>query len=548
MSDEKPYTSLKSFLSKPNIEYDDLEVFLSSGIYQSFELRANEELSGRLYVKTPEEKQPSWTSFINTGITTDLDLSNKSNSAVLLIEASDRVVAYTFGYGRFMLNQECFLPDFGIKTALNTLRYDSLKSVDIFTVDRSAVQKRTQVVRSSSVDAFGIDVSKDILRAVTGDPKEDIPFQSISGGDYVYSFSAYIEFDDLIQTSQSLISYYTQESYKAQFSWVDNIRRLKNDSTKKNELDEILRCAIDAKDTEKLAITAPEVISWDNISGFSFTRSKHTIYPTLIIEDYLNSLENDSITLSALKSHKLFIYDLDSREIHYSLYKSLYFEFVDDSKTFILFSGDWFEIDNDFVIELDRALAAIPISTLEFPTVHNWTDESKEKIESEGDYNERAAILKSYHLLDKKLIRSRNTTSAIELCDLMTDDKQLIHVKHKKGGSSGLSHLFAQGYVAAEVILSDKEFRKKARAKLRSIHSDLGSLIPLDGIKSSDYEVVYLILGDDNLTVKPALPFFSKINLVKAFENLTQKGFKVTICGVAKERIELPTNSDEKKA
>nr|WP_158008963.1 DUF6119 family protein [Enterovibrio norvegicus] len=232
MSDEKPYVSLKAFLSKPNFEYDDLEAFLSSGTYQSHELSGSENLSGRLYVKSQEEKQPTWTPFINTGIVGSLELSNRSSSAVLLIEVNDRVVAYTFGYGRFMLEQDRFLPDFGIRTALNTLRHDSLKSVDIFTVDRSAVQKRTQAVRSSSVDVFGIDVSRDILRAVTGNAKEGISFQSISGGDYVYSFGAYIEFDDLIETSQSLITYYTQESYKEQFSWVDNIRRLKNDAKK----------------------------------------------------------------------------------------------------------------------------------------------------------------------------------------------------------------------------------------------------------------------------------------------------------------------------
>ncbi|MGF1873579.1 TIGR04141 family sporadically distributed protein [Photobacterium indicum] len=547
MSIEKPYITLKAFLSKPDIDCDDLETFLSSRTYQNFELSSNESLSGRLYVKNAEEKQPTWMPFINTGITGSLNLSNKSNSAVLFIEVDGRVVAYTFGYGRSMLDLDRFLPDFGMKTALNTLRHDSLKSVDIFTVDRSAVQKRTQAVRSSSVGDFGIDVSKDILRAVTGNPKENIPFQSVSGGDYVYSFGAYIEFDDLIETSRSLISYYTQESYKDQFSWVDNIRRLKND-TKKSELDEVLRGVIDAKDATNLAITAPEVVSWDKISGFSFTRSKSTIYPTLIIETYLKSLGDNSITLSTLKNHKLFIYDTDLNERCHSLYKSLYFEYVEANKTFILFSGDWFEIDNDFVVQLDRALAQIPISDLEFPTVHNWTHEDREKIETEGDYNERAATLKSYHLLDKKLIKSRTTTSAIELCDLMTDNKQLIHVKHKKGGSAGLSHLFAQGYVAAEVTISDKEFRKKARAKLRGIRADLDSLIPLNGIKSSDYEVVYLVLGDNNSTVKSALPFFSKINLVKAFENLTQKGFTVTICGVEKERIEPSTDSDESEA
>ncbi len=50
------------------------------------------------------------------------------------------------------------------------------------------------------------------------------------------------------------------------------------------------------------------------------------------------------------------------------------------------FLGDWFEIDNDFCCWAGRVTFLIPISDLEFPTVHNWTYEDKEKIESEGDY------------------------------------------------------------------------------------------------------------------------------------------------------------------
>ncbi|MDA0154590.1 hypothetical protein OH460_19920 [Vibrio sp. Makdt] len=47
MSVEKPYVSLKAFLSKPDIEYDGLETFLSSRTYQSFDLNGSEYLSGR---------------------------------------------------------------------------------------------------------------------------------------------------------------------------------------------------------------------------------------------------------------------------------------------------------------------------------------------------------------------------------------------------------------------------------------------------------------------------------------------------------------------
>ncbi|MNL25884.1 hypothetical protein D3C87_1473840 [compost metagenome] len=131
-------------------------------------------------------------------------------------------------------------------------------------------------------------------------------------------------------------------------------------------------------------------------------------------------------------------------------------------------------------------------------------------------------------------MKCSKTTSPIELCDLLTKDKKLIHVKHRKGGSAGLSHLFAQGSVSAEVMLGDRAFRKEARKVLRRISHSAHELIPIDGLKSSDYEVVFLILGDANSSVKENLPFFSKVNLTLAFENLSQRGYEVKIAGAEK--------------
>ena len=108
---------------------------------------------------------------------------------------------------------------------------------------------------------------------------------------------------------------------------------------------------------------------------------------------------------------------------------------------------------------------------------------------------------------------------------------KLVHVKHRKGGSAGLSHLFAQGSVAAEIMLGDKAFRKKARTVLRRVNPAAGDLVPLEAPKSADYEIVFLILGEDSVTLKQNLPFFSKVNLSKAFESLTQRGFRVSIAG-----------------
>jgi uncharacterized protein (TIGR04141 family) len=201
----------------------------------------------------------------------------------------------------------------------------------------------------------------------------------------------------------------------------------------------------------------------------------------------------------------------------------------------ILFGGAWYEVDRSFMGQINSVLSLIPTSTLSFPKVYFWDDAGKEKIEPEGDYNTRACAGGSYYLLDKKLIKSGRTTTPIEFCDLLTVDRKLIHVKHRKGRSAGLSHLFAQGAVSAEVLLGDREFRKRARDKLRRVDAALGNLVPLDKVESSKFEIVFLVLDDANADVKAALPFFSKVNLARTFEGLSQRGFLVSICGVGRE-------------
>lgn len=53
-------------------------------------------------------------------------------------------------------------------------------------------------------------------------------------------------------------------------------------------------------------------------------------------------------------------------------------------------------------------------------------------------------------------------------------------------------------------------------------------------MKSTDYEIVFLILGDTNVSVKENLPFFSKVNLTRVFDNLSQRGYTVKIAGAEK--------------
>lgn len=536
---KKPYIYLNAFLAKNACAgMTTAEFIKTSADVTEYDIDASHDLQGKLYVKAPAEKSPKWRSFTErlTGQTLD-ELANQSSSAVLILKATQNLtVAFTFGYGRFLVDTEYFVNDFGIKTALNTLNHGSLRSVDLFTLEDQAVQKKSQASRESGASVFGIDISKDILRAVTGSAKSGISFSNISGGDFVYSFGKEMEISELPEVAKLLASYYANDSYKQSFSWVDNIRRLK-EPTEIARLDSLLVDSVKAKSTN-INITIPEVVKWDEIWGFSFTRCKNTIKPTINPAHYLDHIDPSVVSLDSLKRDKLFVFDINEKETEYKIYKSIYFEHKEGDKTYILFAGTWYEVDNVFVNRIDQILSEIDTSTLSFPPVYTWEEtkdgKTKEKIESEGDYNQRASESHKYHLLDKKLIKSSRTTTPIELCDLLTSNKKFIHVKHRKGGSAGLSHLFAQGHIAAEVMLGDRDFRKQARKKLRTIAPNLQDSISLDGFKSEEVEVVYLILGEDSSTLKKNLPFFSKVNLSKAFENLSQRGFKVSVCGAKK--------------
>lgn len=538
MSNKKPYMMLNTFMVRDEYLDKDMSEFVDSTYAKRYELLDRHGIDGALYIKKPFENNPKWKGFVEGLIEGSLgELSNKSSSAVLFVRSKEKetIVAFTFGYGRFLLDTKYFVQDYGIRTALNTLSHDSLRGVDLYTLEDQAVQKKAQASRESSVEVFGIDVSRDVLRSVTGSPKNGVGFRNISGGDAVFSFGIEFDPEDITEIANRLAEYYRDNSYQKNFSWVDNIRRIKERSEIDN-LDEKLLEAIKSK-SSKVVVSIPEIAQWDSIYGFSFTRSKNKVTPVLDAKHYLDNLDINSVSIETIKRDKLYVHDVHEQEVGYSLYKCLYFEDPSQAKNHILFAGIWYEVDSLFKNRVERSLNSLPIGNLSFPQVHTWKEGGKQKVEKEKDYNERAEKECKYHLLDRKLVKSNKTTTSIELCDLMTDNRELIHVKHRKGGSSGLSHLFAQGNISAEIMLGDEEFRKKARQVLAKVSPGLEKALPLKDFKSEDFQVVFLILGEGNQTIKTNLPFFSKVNLVKTYENLTQRGYKVSIQGAELKHV-----------
>jgi uncharacterized protein (TIGR04141 family) len=99
----------------------------------------------------------------------------------------------------------------------------------------------------------------------------------------------------------------------------------------------------------------------------------------------------------------------------------------------------------------------------------------------------------------------------------------MIHVK-RYGGSSVLSHLFAQGAVSANIFLSDPQFRHQVNGVVPPSHQ-VASVEAQP--RAADFEVAYAIASKDRGPL--LLPFFSRVTLRSAHQQLSSMGYRVTM-------------------
>lgn len=164
----------------------------------------------------------------------------------------------------------------------------------------------------------------------------------------------------------------------------------------------------------------------------------------------------------------------------------------------MLSNGKWYEVERNFSKQVDTDYQTLRSQQTSFslPTYQH---------ENENDYNEKIAQNDNqFCCMDRKNISHGGGYSKIEFCDLMTEDKKIIHVKHY-GGSSVLSHLFSQGVVSGELFIADKNFRQKVNEELSDSHKiDTVDRKPT----ASDYEVIFAIISSSDKDLE--IPFLAR--------------------------------------
>jgi uncharacterized protein (TIGR04141 family) len=447
------------------------------------------------------------------------DFLSSSASAVLVVRSGSRLFALTFGHGWHLLKPGSYEEDFGLRVTLNSVSPDQVRTIDRKALDATGRHSREQASKNIAIIEFGLNIDKDILRAVTG-PPEDLTLGRRFAGADALSVVAEVELSELPDRLQRYLTQYRKRTYRDRFPWVDNIREV-GDPALCKELDGILERRIRDRHLDRIWMAVPDLVDWHDVDGFTFSRAEETErLDDISFASYIDQLQHpEEISIGTLRRNRVFCISAESDlpKAEWPVYKCIYAELDRDGRTFLLNSGRWYEVASDYVLEVDHAIRRIPASsTIQLPDY----DDSSEAV-----YNRRVHNMDptTYALMDRKMIQYGGGSSKIEFCDLYTRRREIVHIK-RYGGSGTLSHLFAQGSVSANLFLNDQRFREEVNRRLPGSHR----LRSADRQpRTSDYEVAYAIASKNSGPL--VLPFFSRVTLRSTHTQLQNMGYRVTL-------------------
>lgn len=241
------------------------------------------------------------------------------------------------------------------------------------------------------------------------------------------------------------------------------------------------------------------------------------------------------MTVEALKSQSIHVNNFEFQSTRsWTAYRCLYAEISVDKERFMLRNGVWFQAEPSFVAAIDLFIADIESYSIQLPLY---------AFDREDEYNEALSKSdKSFILMDKKNTKLGGRYDKIEFCDLIRNGTDLIHVKYYRS-SGTLSHLFAQGYVAAEAFIKDFEFRCKLND---SLPASVKLTDPKIRPEAKLYNIVYAIATTK--TIPSELPFFYKVTLRNAMKTLGALGYKVHIAKIDVDSVVLSKKKGKPKS
>lgn len=475
-----------------------------------------------LYVKRESPAHaPIWTRIFTEHPDGPVVEFGKSSNvgAVLYANLDGRSFLISFGTGFHLINGELTERDFGLRVTLNAVDPEKLRSLDKASYDDNPLNSRTQ--SSLEVDIFDLQANteSDLVYAVTGACKVPLLGTHITGRDAL-TLMVETKLDGIPKILAKTLELF-KSPLPIAYSWIDNVAKVRDPDTIKI-LDLLLDDEISKTGGNSVWLGEPEIVNWETNSGYSFDMyASSPRHQTLCIDDLREYLDSRSIKfcLEAIKGISIHINDENYRSTQsWPAYRCIHAEIANGNDRFIIRNGSWFKIEADFIAEIDKRLANAKVLPSYLPSY---------SYANEGEYNLQVSkTVANIHLMDKNNVKTGGPYDKIEFCDLIVGSDNFVHVKYYRS-SATLSHLFAQGAVAAEAFLKDEDFRKRLNLKLPTHIALVDAAVRPN---PSAYTITYAIATSK--TLPSELPFFSKVTLKNAISHLDALGFNVALTSI----------------
>ena len=537
------------FLSRPDKTFESV-LSEDANIAKKLNVKQLEfESSGAscqfIYFETQTPKgNPTWLDFVNEKIEnpeTKIKFGTTSHrpNGLLLIKIENRIFAATFGMSSgSILNEKEFEPDFGIRTAMNMCGNEEIRQTRSQNNATTTTHIDRQVSRPADSYTFGLNDSEDLTyisahlignKNITLQGKDNLTIKII--GDEK------LNWENLVTKCKEFLKKYDEDTYINLFPNYKNFKPASDDDLA--ELDKALISAIKSEDFSKMQIAIPQFIPDDEFS-FTYTNNhkrENLIYSFLDVSQLKVHLDFEKITPDVLHSRKIYAYSTAEGKIlnyqKWSIYRCLVFEYKLNDKYFLLNSGRWMEIDNEFYLTVTDFIDNV-LHVEDCENIYKNIDISDPvaKKNNEAVFNEKACKIRPSNIkFDKAQLKIGSGKSNKEFCDILdledTGSIRIIHCKPYKDAAS-INYLFLQAKFYSEAFLRDPQFLSDIRQHISNSKSPkLDEYLDyvkadINDVNGHEYVVCLWLLCDNShaLPTKNDIPLIAQYELKLMHEHL----------------------------
>ncbi|WP_232225492.1 DUF6119 family protein [Leucobacter salsicius] len=459
---------------------------------------------------------------------------NTTAGGVLLLRLNNDEAAATWalcwGMGWLLLDQGLVESGFGQRLALRSADPDLLSSLTRTVLDERAKVDRSSIPTGSGLSGFGIGGFGELVTRVVG--KAEIKGLTIDksfrvrGADAV-SVPLGLTAETLISDLEVIDELLAQDPLP-ELEVLEQLVPVKKKTALHDKLDAHLEAELlKAPGLSTIAVTWPHEHLNENLPPESFkvrrggSPSVRADLPTAVL--ILELMKGRNIESLDVIKIQLFSDAEGTNPVSTDipLRKWVAYEKEESGQRYFLYNGQWFAMDLDYAKQLDERVKQIFAmgADITMPVWHAPDDEEA--------YNKKASTSLGAVLMDRKLVQTTQNKRGFEPSDLITEKDIYVHVK-SASSSAPLSHLFSQGGNSAHALQYDEE----ARTKLRKRVTERGGNGDLIGARPR--RVVYAIRPkkQGGTVTADTLFSFSKVSLVRVFDELESRGIEVRVVSV----------------